>query len=174
MTRFWLLSAALTPVLGATATLLQALSIALCAMVLTGVHQLLMAPLRRHLEATARRGTSLVLACALTVCLQLGLQAWALPLAQALGHFPTLLALTCLASDQLLPNEGRWRTLLMGLAGLLAVSLALGLCRQLLAEHLGLHIARLAPGALILLGLLLGLYNHLRPQPIPPRRQGSL
>ncbi|MDH0648392.1 NADH:quinone oxidoreductase [Pseudomonas sp. GD03858] len=174
MNRFRLLCAALAPVLGATATFAQALSIALGAVALTSVHQLLMTPLRHRLEAPARHCASLALACALTICLQLGLQAWALPLAQALGHFPALLVLTCLATEQLLPNEQRWRTLLTGLSALLTASLAMGLCRQLLAEYLGLHIVRLAPGALILLGLLLGLYNYLRPQPNPPRRQGSL
>jgi len=83
------------------------------------------------------------------------------------------MCLTCLAVDRLLPDAGRWRSLLLHLGGLLAAYLLLGACRQGLAEGLGVHLASLAPGALLLLGLLLALYNHLRPGPAHPRRQGK-
>lgn len=172
MNRFWLLTAALAPLLGATATITQAIAIALCALLLISLHTLLMAPLRRHLDSATRLWASLVLAATLATCLQLGLRAWALPLALQLGHYPALLALTCVIADALLPQQGRWRTLLGAFASLVAACVALGICRQLLASQLGLHIATLAPGALILLGLLLGLYNHLRPKP-STRHQGT-
>jgi len=45
---------------------------------------------------------------------------------------------------------------------------------QWLANFADLHLASLAPGALLLLGLLLALYNRLRPGSAHPRRQGKL
>lgn len=57
---------------------------------------------------------------------------------------------------------------------MLGICLLLGASRQGLAELTGLHLASLAPGALLLLGLLLALYNRLRPGPAHPRRQGKL
>lgn len=169
----WFLLAGLTPLLGATASAAQGAAIGLCALVLAGLHQVLMAPLRRHLDSATLPWANIVLVSTLTSCLLLGLRAWALPLAMQLGHYPALLALSCLAIDPLLPQRKRWRALCIGLGGLLAACIALGACRQLLAQSLGLHVAELAPGALILLGLLLGLYNHLRPRIYPSRRQGT-
>lgn len=130
-------------------------------------------PATQYARPLPRLYASLMLAAALATCLQLGLRAWALPLTQSLGYYPTLLVLPCLAIDLLLPATDRWRPLLAHLCGLLLACLALATCRQLANDWLGLHIALLAPGALILLGLLLGLYNHLRP-PTSPRRQGTL
>ncbi|MCU7237032.1 Rnf-Nqr domain containing protein [Pseudomonas peradeniyensis] len=173
MNRFWLLPISLAPLLGATSTIVQALAISLCTILLVGLHQALMTPLRRHLEQAPRLWTSTVLAAALVTCLHLGLQVWAMPLAKQLGLYPLLLALPCLAIEQLPAQPGRYRLLGLGLLGLLAAGLALGICRQLLADGLGLHLAALAPGALILLGLLLSLYNHLRPSNTASRRQGT-
>ncbi|MBI6955363.1 electron transport complex protein RnfE [Pseudomonas sp. TE6288] len=173
MSRFWLLMISLVPLLGATRTIVQAISISLCACLLTGLHQALMAPLRRHLAQGASLWASAVMTASLVTCLHLGLRAWTLPLAEELAPYPLLLALPCLACEQLLPQQYRYRQLCRGLGGLLVAGLALGACRQVLADDLGLHIATLAPGALILLGLLLGLYNHLRPSTTSPSRQGS-
>jgi electron transport complex protein RnfE len=173
MNRFWLLPISLAPLLGATATSAQALVISLCTVLLVGLHQVLMAPLRSHLEHGPRLWASTVLAVALATCLHLGLQAWAMPLAQQLALYPQLLALPCLASEQLPAQPGRYRQLGLGLLGFLATGLALGICRQLLNDGLGLHLAALAPGALILLGLVLGLYNYLRPSNTASRRQGT-
>jgi len=171
MSRFWLVMISLAPLLGATRTIVQAIAISLCACLLTGLHQALMAPLRRHLDQGASPWASALLTATLVTCLYLGLRAWALPLAEELALYPLLLALPCLACEQLPPQTHR--LLCRSLGGLLVASLALGICRQVLADDLGLHIATLAPGALILLGLLLGLYNHLRPSTTSPRRQGS-
>ncbi|QXI39583.1 Rnf-Nqr domain containing protein [Pseudomonas xantholysinigenes] len=173
MSALRLLLAGLAPVLGASTSLTNGIAIGLCALLLAGLHQVLMTPLRRHLDANTIPWANIVLIAALTTCLLLALRAWALPLAEQLGHYPALLALTCLAIDPLLPQRKRWRALGLGLAGLLVGSVSLGLCRQLLSNPLGMHLAEFAPGALIILGLLLGLYNHLRPRPPSSRRQGT-
>lgn len=173
MNRYWMLSACLAPLIGTTGTVVQASTMLACMTVLIVVHQLLMAMLRDRLDPAMQGWMSMVLAAALTTCLQLGLQAWALPMALVLGHYPALLALQCLAIERLLPQTGRWRALLIGLAGLVVAGLALAISRQALSDSLGLHITHLAPGALILLGLLLGLYNRLRPEPTTAHRQGT-
>ncbi|MCO7634625.1 NADH:quinone oxidoreductase [Pseudomonas guariconensis] len=174
MNRFWLPGISLVPLLGATSTLAQAITIGLSTLVLMVLHQGVMAPLRASLTGAARLLASLLLLAALASCLQLGLRAWALPLALTLGHYPALLSVQCLAADCLLPDASRWRYLAIHLAGLLALYVLLGACRQWLTLGPGLHLASLAPGGLILLGLLLALYNCLRPGPAPSRRQGSL
>ncbi|MFJ4456976.1 Rnf-Nqr domain containing protein [Pseudomonas sp. NPDC089392] len=174
MNRFYLLAVALVPLLGATHTLREGTAIGLCAVVMSLLHQLLMAPLRQHLSSWAYVLASLLLLAALASCLQLALRAWLLPLAIALGHYPALLCLQCLATDHLLPNQGRWRLLARHLAAVLATCLLLGASRQWLADLADVHLANLAPGALLLLGLLLALYNRLRPGPAHPRRQGKL
>jgi Na+-translocating ferredoxin:NAD+ oxidoreductase subunit E len=173
MSTLRLLLAGLAPVLGASTSLTNGIAIGLCALLLAGLHQVLMTPLRRHLDASTIPWANIVLVAALTTCLLLALRAWTLPLAEQLRHYPALLALTCLAIDPQLPQRKRWRSLGIGLAGLLAGSVSLGLCRQLLSPPLDIHLAELAPGALIILGLLLGLYNHLRPRPPSSRRQGT-
>ena len=173
MNRLYLLGANLVPLLGATRTLSEGATIGVCAVLMGSLHQLLMAPLRQRLASCSYVLASLLLLAALASCLQLALRAWWLPLALALGHYPLLLCLPCLITDQLLPEHGRWRRLVGHLCALLASCLLLGTSRQWLAESAGLHLASLAPGALLLLGLLLALYNRLRPGPAQPRRQGK-
>lgn len=173
MNRYWLLTVCLAPLIGTTESVIQAATMLVCMAVVILAHQLLMAGLRSHLLPATHLWMSMVLAAALASCLQLGLQAWALPMALVLGHYPALLALQCLAVERLLPQTGRWHSLLTGLAGMAAAGLALAIGRQALTDIPGLHITHLAPGALILLGLLLGLYNQLRPEPTPAPRQGT-
>ena len=165
MNRFCLLVAGLAPLLGATSSVAQGTAIGMSMLVLILAHQVLLSPLRSQLQ-----GASLLIVAALASCLQLVLRAWALPLALSLGDFPLLIGVQCLATDSLLPNQGRWRQLLRYLSGLLFISVLLGASRQWLAEGLGLHLASLPSGALLLLGLLLALYNCLRPG---PARQGK-
>lgn len=174
MTRFWLFGTSLAPLLGATGNLTQAAAIGLCAIGLLTCHQALMNPLSRALQGSLRLAASLALAVALASCLQMALRAWALPTALSLGHYPALLCLYCITLDSHLPATHRWRALALHLAGLLTSCIALGTCRQALAQAANLHLASLAPGALILLGLLLALYNRLRPGTAHPRRQGTL
>jgi electron transport complex protein RnfG len=172
MNRHWLLSVCLAPLIGTTGTVVQALTMLACMSVLILAHQLLMVTLRDHLEPAMQAWMSMVLAAALTTCLQLGLQAWALPMALVLGHYPALLALQCLATNACYRNRPLARSAHWpcrpggGWPGL-------AICRQALAGSPGLHITHLAPGALILLGLLLGLYNQLRPEPTTAHRQGT-
>ncbi|MGK0149247.1 Rnf-Nqr domain containing protein [Pseudomonas putida] len=174
MNRFYLLGASLVPLLGATRTLSEGATIGVCAVLMSSLHQLLLAPLRQRLATWTYVLASLLLLAALASCLQLALRAWLLPVALALGHYPALLCLQCLATDHLLPDQRRWRLLAGHLCALLATCLLLGASRQWLADGTGLHLASLAPGALLLLGLLLALYNRLRPGPAQPRRQGKL
>ncbi|GLO12977.1 hypothetical protein PPUJ20028_15580 [Pseudomonas putida] len=174
MNKFCLLAVSLVPLLGATRTLREGAAIGLCAVVTGSLHQLLLMPLRQRLASWAFVLASLLLLAALVSCLQMALRAWSLPLALALGHYPALLCLQCLASDHLLPDQGRWRMLARHLCAFFASCLLLGASRQWLADFADLHLASLAPGALLLLGLLLALYNRLRPGPAHPRRQGKL
>jgi len=174
MNKFYLLAVSLTSLLGATRTLLEGATIGLCAIVMVGLHQLLLPPLRQRLASWTYALASLMLLAALASCVQMALHAWWLPMALALGHYPALLCLQCLACDHLLPNQGRWRPLARYLCAVFASCLLLGATRQWLAEYADLHLASLAPGALLLLGMLLALYNRLRPGPAHPRRQGTL
>ncbi|UPK87701.1 NADH:quinone oxidoreductase [Pseudomonas sp. A2] len=174
MNRLYLLGASLVPLLGATRTLSDGATIGVCAVLLSSLHQLSMAPLRRRSVTWTYVLASLLVLAALASCLQLALRAWLLPLALSLGHYPALLCLQCLAIDYLLPDQGRWRLLAGHLCALLATCLLLGASRQWLADGIGLHLASLAPGALLLLGLLLALYNCLRPGPAQSRHQGKL
>ncbi|MFK0313791.1 Rnf-Nqr domain containing protein [Pseudomonas sp. NPDC090233] len=173
MNRFCLLLAGLAPLLGATRTLAQATVVGISMLVLTVLHQALLHPVRSRLSGAMYGLASLLLLAALSSCLLLALRAWALPLALALGSFPALICLQCLATDRLLPDSGRWRQLWQHVAGLLVLCLLLGASRQWLADGLGVYVAKLAPGALLMLGVLLALYNWLRPGPAPSRRQGK-
>ncbi|MFV3379184.1 NADH:quinone oxidoreductase [Pseudomonas sp. NY15354] len=174
MTRFGLLGVSAISLVGATSTLAQGVMIGLCAAGMIIIHQTLMVPLRKTPADTPRLLASLLLLAGLASCLQLGLNAWSLPLALALGHYPALLCMQSLAVDYLLPTTERWRHLAVYVVALLVLCTLLGACRQWLASGPGIHLASLAPGGLILLGLLLALYNRLRPGPAPSRRQGSL
>jgi electron transport complex protein RnfE len=173
MTRFWLLVAGLAPVLGATRTLTQAAVIGTSMLVLTVLHQALLCLVRSRLGGALYTLASLLLLAALVSCLQMALRAWALPLALALGYFPALICLQCLVTDHLLVDKDRWRQLCLQMTGLMGLCLSLGVIRQWLTEGLGIPLASLAPGALILLGMLLALYNRLRPGPALSRRQGK-
>ncbi|MFJ4353658.1 Rnf-Nqr domain containing protein [Pseudomonas sp. NPDC089428] len=171
MNRFCLLITGLAPLLGATRTFPQAVVLGMCMLVLPLLHQALLWPLRATLSGAKYWLASLLLLAALASCLQLALRAWALPLALTLGYFPVLICLQCLAIDTLLPSTGRWRQLLLHLTGLLLACLLLGAGRQWLDQVAGMHLANLPPGALLLLGALLALYNWLRPT--LTRRQGK-
>lgn len=173
MNRTCLLVVGLAPVLGASQTLAQGTAIGLYAVTLTGLHQALLALLRRHLGNATQTMASLVLLAALGSCLQLALLAWQLPLAMQLGHWPVLLAVQCLLVDHLLGNPRSWRTLAVYLGSLLAASMLLGACRQGLGQWAGIQLANLTPGALILLGLLLSLYNRLKTGKARPSREGK-
>jgi Na+-translocating ferredoxin:NAD+ oxidoreductase subunit E len=171
MNRLCLLVTGLAPLLGATRTFNQAVAIGACMVALSLLHQALLSLLRPTLSGAKYLLASLLLLAALASCLQLALRAWALPLAQSLGFFPALVCLQCLAIDTLLPIEGRCQQLLLHLSGLLLTCLLLGAGRQWLDDVIGMHLASLPSGGLLLLGTLLALYNWLRPT--LTRRQGK-
>ncbi|UVL60530.1 NADH:quinone oxidoreductase [Pseudomonas sp. B21-032] len=174
MNRQWLAAISLAPVLGATQTLLQASTMALLSLLAVGLHRLCMTPLRKQLDAGARLFASVLMAALLVTCLELGLRAWALPLALELGRYPALIAVQCLLFELALGNSARWRTAATTLAAFAALCMAAGFTRQLLSEFANLRLAGMLPGALILLGLILALYNRVCQRRALSRRQGTL
>ncbi|MDB6144411.1 MAG: hypothetical protein JWP80_3455 [Pseudomonas sp.] len=169
----------LTPLLGATDSLVRAFSLLVLLWVIGGLHLALIRPLRPRLSADTRLLASALLAALLVSCVELLLQAYALALYQGLGVYLALIAIHCVLNEcshdsvQAYPKLIALFSLLM---------LALGLLRELLgngtlfshaqwlfgpsAVHWqinlfasGLHVALLTPGALILLGLLLAARN---------------
>lgn len=169
----------LTPLLGATDSLIRAFSLLVLLWVIGGLHLALIQPLRPRLSAGARLLASSLLAALLVSCVELVLQAQALALYQGLGIYLTLIGIHCVL------NESGHETVhaypkLIALFSLLM--LTLGLLRELLgngtllthaqwlfgasAAHWeiivfpgGVHLALLTPGGFILLGLLLGARN---------------
>ncbi|WP_263138747.1 Rnf-Nqr domain containing protein [Pseudomonas sp. RIT-PI-AD] len=170
---------ALAPLLGATDLLGKAIALGLAGVLVFGGFGLLFALLRRWLPDPAQWGAALLLAGTLVALVDLAMQAWAYPLRQALGPFLGLLALPCL---QLATRPvGAFAGVKSGL-GFAALAVLLGLLRESLGHgslfagngwlgmardaglalpFAGLPPLSLAPGAFILLGLLLALANHL-------------
>ncbi|WP_248797179.1 Rnf-Nqr domain containing protein [Pseudomonas sp. MWU13-2105] len=169
----------LTPLLGASDSLLKAFSIGLLSLIAISAHGLLSRLLKLRIHPRLAGLSSILLAASLVSCLSLGVQAWAWELHQALGIYPALIGLQCLLLERLGAFErshlGATTALLAGLVGGL---LLMGALRELLGngtllDHLrwlvptanelprlwaaqgGLHLASLTPGAFILLGLLL-------------------
>lgn len=168
-----LLSLSLAPLLGASQSLLQAATIAVLSLLSLSLHRACMTPLRHALHGLGAELASLLLAAALVTCLELSLRAWALELYTTLGPYPALIALQCVLFEHGLARSHGWRQALLLLTGVCALHVLLGLCRELLGNG-GIHLAQLAPGALILLGLVLALFNRVRRKPAPSSRQGSL
>jgi len=173
MSRNWLAAVSLAPLLGATGTLIDASVIAGCSLVLITLHHLAMKPLHRGLSATSQMTASVLLAAALATCLELSLRAWALPLYQALSPYPALIAVQCLVFEHALGHSRGWREKTSVLLGFAALCIALGACREVLANWADVRLAALLPGSLFLLGLLLALYNRVCLQRAPSRRQGK-
>ena len=169
----------LTPLLGASDSLLKALSIGLLSLITISAYGLLSRALKPWIHPGLAALGSILLAATLVSCLSLGLQAWAWELHQALGIYPALISLQCLLLERLGAFERRHLASCATLLASLGVGLLLmGSLRELLGngtllDHLrwlvpsaselprlwatqdGLHLASLTPGAFILLGLLL-------------------
>ncbi|MDD1015798.1 Rnf-Nqr domain containing protein [Pseudomonas rubra] len=169
-----LLAILMAPLLGATQTALQACVIALCSVLIISLHRLCMTPLRKMLAGTTGLLASTLLAASLVTCLELGLRAWALPMSLALGPYPALIAVQCLLFEYVRDDNQHWRSVALTLAAFTLLCIAMGLVRQGLADVANLRLASLLPGALILLGLLLALYNRVCQRRAPSRRQGTL
>lgn len=167
MNRAWLAALSLAPLLGASQTLQQATAMALLTSAAILIHRALMTPLRGRLDASCALLASMLLAATVVTCQNLALHAWALELHQALGIYPELIALSCLLFEQNLGMTARWRRVMLMLAGHGALFLLLGACRELLANG-SLRLASLAPGALLLLGLLLALIKRACPKQATP------
>lgn len=185
MNRSWLAALGLAPLLGASQTLVQACAMALLSILAILAHRVLITPLRGRLEASACLVASVLLAAALVTCQTLTLHAWALEVRQALGIYPELIALSCVLFEQSLGKPGQWRRVANLLGGYGALFLLLATARELLASgtlhfslasgphSAGLRLASLAPGALLLLGLLLVLIKRACPKQATPDREGN-
>lgn len=185
MNRSWLACLSLAPLLGASQTLAQAGVMALLGVFAILIHRGLMTPLRKRLDATSALLASVLLAAAVVTCQTLTLHAWALELRQALGIYPELIAVSCLLFEQGFGKTGEWRRVALLLGGYCALFLLLGASRELLSsgalhfsldkgpQHTGLHLASLAPGALLLLGLLLALIKRACPKQAAQDREGN-
>lgn len=169
----------LTPLLGASDSLLKALSIGVLSLIAISAYGLLSRTLKPWIHPRLAGLSGILLAATLVSCLSLGLQAWAWELHQALGIYPALISLQCLLLEHLGAFERRHLGTSTALLASLGVGLLLmGTLRELLGngtllDHLrwlnpsaselprlwaaqdGLHLASLTPGAFILLGLLL-------------------
>ncbi|WP_175652307.1 Rnf-Nqr domain containing protein [Pseudomonas sp. Marseille-P9899] len=185
MNRSWLAALSLAPLLGASQTLLQASAMAGLTLSAVLVHLAGMTPLRRWLDGVAGEITSILVAATLVTCQTLALHAWGLDMRNALGIYPELIALQCLLVEQSLGKTGQWRKACALLGGFCVLYLLLGTARELLASgtlHLtsisgpditGLRLASLAPGALLLLGVLLALIKRACPKQATPDREGN-
>lgn len=185
MTRSWLTVLSLAPLLGASQTLVQGLAMAALSVSAILIHRICMSALRRRLDGFAGEIASVLIAAAVVTCQTLALQTWALELRNALGIYPELIALQCLLFEQGLGKAPAWRRTALLLGGFCAVYLLLGASREWLASgaiHFsfssgpgttGLRLASLAPGGLLLLGLLLALTKRACPKQATPDREGS-
>lgn len=180
----------LTPLIGATHSLVAAVGLCLMFMVVTQLFSLAMGALRSRLVPATRLLASILLAATLTSCAELMAQAWSLQWQQHLGFYGALIALQCVVLEHTGFFQNGWHQRLR-LNGLFAtLMIALGLLREIigngtLASHLswltgttqadwqgwvlmadgGLRLATLVPGGFILLGLLIAAWQAWRPTP---------
>ena len=180
----------LTPLIGATHSLMAALGLCLMFIVVTWLFSLVMGALRSRLVPAIRLLASILLAATLTSCAELMAQAWSLQWQQHLGFYGALIALQCVVLEHAGFFQYSWRQRLR-LNGLFAtMMIALGLLRELigngtLGNHLswligatqtdwqgwvlvtdgGLRLATSVPGGFILLGLLIAAWQAWRPTP---------
>ena len=142
-------AAMLAPLLVVTDTLPKALSfLALSALTVT-LYGLVMRAVRSRLSASLRLGASLMVAATLVSCVQLLLQAFALPLYQQLGIYLALISVQCVVLEHHGFFEAGQRKAQLRLVGLFAaLMLVMGLLRASAATTL-------MPAGFILLGLLL-------------------
>ncbi|WP_322614733.1 Rnf-Nqr domain containing protein [Pseudomonas sp. BIC9C] len=180
----------LTPLIGATHSLMAALGLCLMFVVVTRLFSLAMGALRPRLVPATRLLVSILLAATLTSCAELMAQAWSLQWQQHLGFYGALIALQCVVLEHSGYFKRDWRQRLR-LDGLFAaLMIVLGLLRELigngtLGNHLswlsgatqtdwqrwvlvtdgGLRLATSVPGGFILLGLLIAAWQAWLPTP---------
>ncbi|MGH8352289.1 MAG: Rnf-Nqr domain containing protein [Pseudomonas sp.] len=173
----------LAPLLGASDLLVKALGLALAGLPVLAGCGLLLALLYKRITGTAYWLAALLIACTLVSGAELLMQAFAFELQRALGPFLPLLILPCLQLAQgepQRPGTGLVLALVFALSALLLGALREALGSGTLFAHMdwlfgqnaapwrlglaqfgGLQLFALAPGAFILLGLLLAGGRHL-------------
>lgn len=180
----------LTPLIGATHSLVAAVGLCLMFMVVTQLFSLAMGALRSRLVPETHLLASILLAATLTSCAELMAQAWSLQWQQHLGFYGALIALQCVVLEHTGFFQNGWHQRLQ-LNGLFAaLMIALGLLREIIGNgtlggHLswltgttqadwqgwvlmadgGLRLATLVPGGFILLGLLIAAWQAWHPTP---------
>jgi electron transport complex protein RnfE len=180
----------LTPLIGATHSLMAALGLCLMFLVVTRLFSLAMGALRSRLVPATRLLASILLATTLTSCAELMAQAWSLQWQQHLGFYGALIALQCVVLEHAGVFQNGWRQHLRLNGLFVALMIVLGLLRELigngtLGNHLswligatqndwqgwvlladgGLRLATSVPGGFILLGLLIAAWQAWRPTP---------
>lgn len=172
----------LTPLLGATDSLIRAVGLLLLLWLIGGLHLTLARRIRPWLGAGAHLLASALLAALLVSAAELLLQAQALALYQGLGVYVALIGIHCVVNESSYTSTPSYPKLI---ALFSLQMLALGVLREVLGNgtllshaqwlfgagaahweiHLlpsGLHLALLTPGGFILLGLLLAARNAWR------------
>ena len=183
----------LTPLLGATDSLVRAVGLLSVLWIVGGLHNVLIRWMRPLLNPGSHLLASALLAAALVSCAELVLQAQALALYQGLGIYLALIGTHCMLSEYTSDvTDDRTRNYPTLIVLFSVLMLILGLLRELLgngtlfshaqwlfganATHWevnvfsgGLHLALLTPGGFILLGVLLAARNvwASRSGPIP-------
>ncbi|WP_397451695.1 Rnf-Nqr domain containing protein [Pseudomonas sp. NA-150] len=165
----------LTPLLGATDSLIRALSLLVLLWSVGVLHHALCRLLRPLFSTAMHRIASTLLAALLVSGVELILQAYALALYQGLGIYLALIAIHCVVREETANSHDNGPHALFLFSGLM---LALGVLREILGSgtlfshaqwlfgatathweiHLlnqGWHLALSVPGGFILLGLLL-------------------
>jgi electron transport complex protein RnfE len=180
----------LVPLLGATESLVSALGLWLVFVIVINLFGLGIGLLRPRLVPAAQVPASILLAATLTSCAELSAQAWALQWQQYVGLYGALIALLCVVLEHTGHFDRAWLERLRQYCLFGALMVSLGLLRELigngtLGNHLGwlagtahtdwpgwvlfadggMHLATLAPGGFILLGLLLAAWQAWRPTP---------
>jgi len=153
MTKLLARSLMLAPLIGVSDTLPKAASFwAICVLTVT-LYGLGMCCIRNRLDERMQLMASLLIAARLVSCAELPLQAFALTLYQQLGIYLALISIQCVLLEHsgfFEAGQSKARVQLFSLFGVLLISL--GALRGQIGSG---SIAALAPGGLILLGLLL-------------------
>jgi len=148
----------LTPLITATDSWMTALGLWLMFIVVISAFGVSMGALRSRMVPATRLLASVLLAAALTSCAELAAQAWSLQGHRHLGIYAGLIALQCVVLEHTGFFQSAWRDRLR-LCGVFGALMAgLGLLRELLGNG-SLHLATLAPGGFILLGLLIAAWQ---------------
>ena len=155
----------LAPLIGATDSLMNALGVWLMFIVVISAFGASMAALRSRLIPAARLLAGVLLAATLTGCAELAAQVWSLQWHQHSGFYAALIALQCVVLEHTGFFQSAWRERLRLCVLFGALMVGLGLLRELLGDA-GLHLATLAPGGFILLGLLIAAWQAW-PRPTP-------